>query len=66
MKQKYPLLRCPKCGYTYRPTTHGWAFKTNKDTVCIGLDSTKSHAYGHPFEVVGEIGGQGNDDTIRC
>jgi hypothetical protein len=55
-----PLLRCPVCGYEYRPTMLGWAFATSKDTKCIGKDAPQTgsvrsfHTYNHPFKVVEE------------
>ncbi|QGZ14049.1 hypothetical protein PP939_gp159 [Rhizobium phage RL38J1] len=65
-EKTFPLLRCPECGYEYRPTSSGWAFMTDKNTRCIGLpteedlDKTKpmivkrAPAYNHPFVCVEE------------
>jgi len=56
--QKYPLLRCPQCGYEYRPTMN--AFRTTDKTKCIGRDAiedgsvSKMHSFNHPFVVVDE------------
>lgn len=52
--KKYPLLRCPKCGYEYRPTMHGWAFKTDAKTPCAGRSAEDS--FRHPFKVVEQEG----------
>lgn len=51
MSKKYPLLRCPVCGLELRPTMHGWAFASDRNTKCQpGVESI----YGHPFEVIKE------------
>lgn len=57
--EKFPLLRCPECGYTYRPAMHGWAFRTDKKTKCIGIDADEKqyvggHGFHHPFKTVEE------------
>lgn len=45
---KYPLLICPKCGLELRPTMHGWAFASDKNTKCQpGVYSV----FAHPFVV---------------
>lgn len=55
-----PTLRCPVCTYEYSTTMSGWAFRTNKNTKCVGLSAVQDgsistmHAYNHPFEVVKE------------
>lgn len=53
---KFPRLRCPQCGYEYTPTMHGWAFRTDDRTECIGIEGNGplGHSFGHPFEVVDE------------
>jgi rRNA maturation protein Nop10 len=50
-KNKYPLLRCPQCGFEIRPTMHGWAFASSAKTVCQPGEET---LYAHPFQVVDE------------
>ncbi|QIG68124.1 hypothetical protein EVB55_189 [Rhizobium phage RHph_Y68] len=61
-EEKFPLLRCPECGYEYRPTSSGWAFRTDKNTKCIGLPIegenlslvSRMPAFHHPFVCVEE------------
>ena len=52
----FPLLRCPHCGYSYRPAMHGWAFKTDARTRCQGRPDTPRprESSRHPFEIVEE------------
>lgn len=64
--QKYPLLKCPECGYSYQVEAAGWAFRTDKNTKCIGLPTeeeinptkpipmSRMPSYHHPFQVVEE------------
>lgn len=52
-----PLLRCPHCGYSYRPAMHGWAFMTDSKTECEGNPGSnprKREAFRHPFEIAKE------------
>lgn len=49
-----PLLRCPECGYEYRPVMHGWAFMTSSKTKCDGHpgpEDRKLEGFRHPFKV---------------
>jgi len=50
MESKYPLLRCPVCGYEQRPVMHGWAFTSDSKTKCKGKE--EKSLYGHPMQVV--------------
>lgn len=62
---KFPVLRCPECSYEYQPSSHGWAFRTDEHTKCVGHPDTRSgpipsggDAFHHPFQVVGEDPGK--------
>ena len=48
-QEKYPMLRCPKCGFELSLTLYGWAVSGDKNTKCR---PGKASVYAHPFEVV--------------